>query len=388
MIKDIIINEKELLEVLQDLIRIESVNPTLVKGGSGESRIAAYIGEYLNEMGLEVKYQEMGENRTNVIGILRGSGGGRTIMLNGHTDTVSAQGMEIEPFDPVYREGKVYGRGSIDMKGGLAAMILAVKAIIDAGIKPEGDVILAFVADEEYASIGTERLVQEYKAHGAIVCEPTNLDIVLAHKGFAWSRVEIMGRAAHGSKPEKGIDAIVKTGKVLVELDELGKKLTAKKVHPLLGSPSIHASLIEGGKELSTYPDYCKLEIERRTLPGENRESVIKELSEIVERIKARDAQFQARWEVFSYRSALEVRRDEPIVEALAKSYTAVLKRDPVYNGMSGWLDSAILTEAGIPTAIFGPAGEGLHSAVEYVEFNSVIICARILSETIRAFAG
>lgn len=384
----ITINEGELLQFLQDLIRIESINPTLVKGGSGEARIAAFIGAFLQKMGLEVEYQELGEKRTNVIGILRGSGKGRAIMLNGHTDTVSAQGMEIEPFNPLYKDGRVYGRGSIDMKGGLAAMVLAVKTIIDQGVKLAGDVILAFVADEEYASIGTEKVVEEYKADGAIVCEPTNLQIVIAHKGFAWSRVEVLGRAAHGSMPDKGIDAIVKTGKVLVELDNLGQRLTARKVHPLLGSPSVHASLIQGGTELSTYPDYCRLEIERRTLPGENKEQVIMELDELMERIRNSDSQFQAKWEVFFYRPALEVCKNEPIVHSLEKSYKEVLKQNPVYGGMSGWLDSAILTEAGTPTVIFGPAGDGLHGAVEFVEFNSVLQSCGVLIETIINFCG
>jgi len=219
----ITINEKELLTVLQDMIRIESVNPELSGSGSGEYVIANYLGNYLTEMGLEVNYQPIEYNRANVIGVLKGSGGGRAIMLNGHTDTVSISGMDIEPLNPVFKDGKVYGRGSFDMKSGLAAIIIAAKSIIDSGLKPKGDVFLAFVADEEYGSLGTETLVKEYSADAAIISEPTGLQICIAHKGFAWIKVEIFGRAAHGSRPDKGIDAIVKAGKFLVEIENLGK---------------------------------------------------------------------------------------------------------------------------------------------------------------------
>lgn len=194
------INKTNLLKVLQDLIKIESVNPKLSSGGSGEYAIAYHIGNYLKEMGLEVNFQAIEEKRVNVIGILKGAGEGKTIMLNGHTDTVSLGGMNIEPLNPVFIDGKVYGRGSLDMKSGLAAMIIAVNSIIDSGLKTKGDVILTFVADEEYGSLGTESLVKDYSADAAIICEPTNLQICIAHKGFAWTKVEIFGRAAHGSR--------------------------------------------------------------------------------------------------------------------------------------------------------------------------------------------
>ncbi|MCJ7833491.1 MAG: ArgE/DapE family deacylase, partial [Deltaproteobacteria bacterium] len=273
-LSNIRIDEKELLQVVQDLVRIESVNPELAGTGNGECLIAEHIGNYLTEMGLEVRYQEIKPNRMNVVGVLKGSGEGRSIMLNGHTDTVGITGMDIEPLNPVFRDGKVYGRGSFDMKAGLAAMMIAVKAIIEAGLRPRGDVILAFVADEEYRSLGTEVLIKYFSADAAIICEPTNLKVCIAHKGFVWTKVEVFGKAAHGSRPNKGIDAIVKAGKFLGQIENLGNNILVQKKHPLLGSPSIHASLIKGGTELSTYPDYCLIELERRTIPGESVETV------------------------------------------------------------------------------------------------------------------
>ena len=249
---EIKINPKILFRLLQDLIQIESVNPSLSARGSGEAVIARYIRDHLHQLGLDVRFQEIGKNRVNVVGILKGSGGGPSLMLNGHTDTVGADHMEIDPFAAEEKKGRIYGRGALDMKSGVAASIMAVESIVAAGIKLKGDVILTLVADEEYASIGTEAVVAEYSADAAIICEPTDLKIVIAHKGFAWAKIEIFGHAAHGSLPHRGVDAIVKAGKVLAALEQLSETDLKKKTHPLLGSPSIHASLIEGGTELST----------------------------------------------------------------------------------------------------------------------------------------
>ena len=382
------IDEKELLQVVQDLISIESVNPELSGTGNGEHLIAEHIGNYLTKMGLEVRYQEIKPKRVNVIGVLKGSGEGKSIMLNGHTDTVGISGMDIEPLNPLFKDGKVYGRGSFDMKSGLGAMLIAVKSIKDAGLKPKGDVILAFVADEEYRSIGTEVLIKDFSADAAIICEPTNLKVCVAHKGFAWIKVEIFGKAAHGSRPDKGIDAIVKAGKFLNRIENLGNNILVQKKHPLLGSPSIHASLIKGGTELSTYPDYCLIELERRTIPGESAETVEKEMRTLIENIGSEDDQFKAKFEVSFYRPPLEVSQDHLIVSALTKAYSKIVKQAPEFIGVSGWMDSAIMTAAGIPTVIIGPGGEGFHAATEYVDFESVITLAKIVAETIIGFCG
>ena len=200
---EIQIKREALLSLLQDLIQIESVNPSLASKGSGEAAIARYISDYLSNLGLEVRFQEIEKNRVNVIGILKGSGAGPSLMLNGHTDTVRADTMEMAPFAAEEKDGKIYGRGALDMKAGVAALITAVQSIIAAGIKLKGDVILTLVADEEYASIGTEAVVNEYTADAAIICEPTDLNIVIAHKGFAWTKIEVFGRAAPAAYPTK-----------------------------------------------------------------------------------------------------------------------------------------------------------------------------------------
>ena len=383
---NLIIDEKRLLGLLQEMIKIDSVNPCLVKGGSGEFSIAHYIGNRLAELGLEIKFQEIEPNRLNVIGILKGTSQGKSLMLNGHTDTVGMDKMDIDPLNPRYDNGKVYGRGSLDMKSGLSALIMAAEAIVKSGVKLKGDVILAFVADEEYKSVGTEALTKEYSADAALICEPTNLEIGIAHKGFAWTKVEVFGRAAHGSRPDEGIDAIVKAGKVLTEVDNLANNILPRKRHQLVGSPSIHASLISGGTELSTYPNYCKIELERRVIPGEGYQTVVDEMKGLIDEISSRDEQFKANVEVFFHRPPLQVSKNEVIVKSLEKAYISVLKKEPQHSGLSYWTDSAILTEAGIPTVIFGPRGEGPHASVEYVDFDSVVTTAKILAEAIVEF--
>ncbi|HEY3315133.1 MAG TPA: M20/M25/M40 family metallo-hydrolase, partial [Bacillota bacterium] len=277
------VDEGWVLERLEDLIKIPSVNPSLVPGGEGEERIARFVGQVLGDLGLKVTYQKLGPKRANVIGVLKGKGGaagpagragsGRTLLLNGHLDTVGAAGMKIEPFAPARRGNKVYGRGAFDMKGGVAAMLGVARAIVASGVALAGDLILTFVADEEYASIGTEKIAQTYRADAAIVCEPTGLNIGVVHKGFAWVRLDVQDKAAHGSEFGQGVDAITKAGKFLAAMEAYEKRVLAKKVHPKVGRPSVHASLISGGIELSTYPDHCRVEIERRTIPGETRQT-------------------------------------------------------------------------------------------------------------------
>ncbi|MHA2495484.1 MAG: ArgE/DapE family deacylase [Candidatus Hodarchaeales archaeon] len=383
----ITVNEDELLALLQDLIAIESVNPTLAENGSGEATIAQFVAAFLQQIGLDVQLQEVAPNRANVIGILRGIGEGKSLILNGHLDTVSLSGMEA-PLKAEFKDGKVWGRGSFDMKAGIAAMVIALKYLVEKQIKLKGDVLLTLVADEEYASIGTEAIVNEYTADAAIVCEPTDLAVVIAHKGFAWIKVDVYGKAAHGSMPSRGVDAIVKAGKFLTALDRFEKTELAKKNHPLVGSPTVHASLISGGIELSTYPDYCKIELERRTIPGENRETVTEEIKDIFDEVRAKDPQFNASFEVFFYRPALEVSKDELIVQSVDKARSTLLKQNSAFQGMGGWLDSAILSSAGIPTVIVGPSGNGAHSAVEFVEFESVVTTTKILIATIMDFCG
>lgn len=373
------IDHSLLLSRLKELIAIESINPSLVEGGSGEVSVADYIGDQLDAMGADVTFQRFDGNRVNVIGILKGEGDGRSLMLNGHMDTVGVAEMEIDPFNPIYKEGKVFGRGAFDMKAGLSAMLAVGETLLQTKAKRRGDLILAFVADEEYGSRGTEELVKTFTADAAIVTEPTNLDLIIAHRGFAWARIDVFGRAVHGSLYKEGIDAIAKSGKVLVALEQLDQSFERVPEHPLLGRGSVHASLIEGGSELSTYPSRCKIEIERRTLPNESKEFVSHELSELLSRIREQDEKFKAESDVLFFRPSLQMDSDADIINQVIQSSERTIERHPELVGAAAWTDAALLFDSGIPSVLFGSSGEGAHAAIEYVDFESVIQMSAVL---------
>ena len=264
------IDRKYTLETLARLVQINSINPTLAPGAPGEKEIATFIAESLRACGLAVETLEPAPGRTSVLGRLAGTGGGRSLMLNAHCDTVDVRGM-AEPFSGAIRDGKLYGRGAYDMKGSLAACMAAAKALKDSGTRLRGDVLVAAVADEEYGSLGTSDMIAHVKVDGAIVTEPTGLEVCLAHKGYLWIQVETAGRAAHGSKFELGIDANMKMGHFLAKLSELERDLRSRPPHPLVGPPSLHAAMLSGGTGLSTYAPSSTVQIERRTVPGKPR---------------------------------------------------------------------------------------------------------------------
>ena len=365
--------------VLQDLVRINSVNPILDPSAPGEKEIASYVGEAMSALGADVRYHEPKAGRVSVVARLAGSTPGRSLMLNAHADTVDVVGMD-EPFSGELRDGRVHGRGAFDMKGGLAAMMGAVKALADAGCPHGGEVLLAAVADEEYASLGTEDLVRHYRPDAAIVTEPTALDICLAHKGFAWFEVTTRGRAAHGSRFDLGVDANMRMGRVLAALDALEGELRGRPPHPLLGPPSLHAATLAGGSGLSTYAAACRLQIERRTIPGETREAVTNEIRQLLRHQVERDPSFEADFEVLLVREPFEVAEHAAIVRALTEAATAVLGRRPSFVGQTPWMDAALLADAGAETVVMGATGGGAHAKEEWVELASVHQLARCLA--------
>lgn len=375
----------ELEPLLADLVAIDSINPDLVSGAAGEGPIAAYIANWLARAGLEVTLDEALPGRTNVVGIARGTGGGKTLLLNGHVDTVGVAGM-TDPFRPRSENGRLYGRGAYDMKGGLAACLVAAAEARQRNLR--GDVIVTAVVDEEYAGLGTMSIADRYRADGAIVAEPTELQLVVAHKGFLWLEVETQGVAAHGSRPHLGVDAIVKMGSVLAGLDRLADELGRRPAHPLLGPPSIHASTISGGGEWSTYPDRCLLAIERRLLPGETCEAAEAEVQTIVDRLAAADPAFKAAVRRVLERVPLETAPDAAILGVVQQAAEVVLGQRIAPTGVSFWTDAASLHNAGIPTVLFGPLGEGAHAAVEWVDVASVRACAEVYLATALAFCG
>ena len=373
----------EITNLLQQLVSINSINPDLVADGPGEGEIAGFVANWLTKAGLEVEIDEPEPGRPSVIGNVRGTGGGRSLLLNAHMDTVGVAGME-RPHEPSIIGGRLYGRGAYDMKAGLASIMYAAANARKLNLR--GDVIVTAVSDEEYASIGTSSVVKRCRADAAIVTEPTELDIYIAHKGFVWLEVETMGTAAHGSRPDLGVDAIVKMGKVLTDLEELDRSLRAQPSHRLLKSGSVHASLITGGQELSSYPDHCKLGIERRTIPGETQESVEAEIQGIFDHIARTDPDFKASARTTLVREPFEVPEDELIVQVVRRQATATLGRKPAIGSGAAWMDAALLSASGIPTVIFGPGGEGAHAVVEWADLDQLEQCSEVLLSVIKEF--
>jgi acetylornithine deacetylase len=353
----------DLEKLICELVAIESVNPDLVAGGSGESRIAAFVAGWLEAAGLVVSVVEPLPGRPSVVGVLAGSGGGASLMLNAHMDTVGAGGMTA-PFAPSVSAGRVYGRGAYDMKASLAACMITAREAWRLGLR--GDLMVTAVADEEVASLGTSAVIEQFRADYAIVTEPTELRLCLAHKGFVWLEVETTGVAAHGSRSDLGVDAIANMGAVLTGVLDLNTRLHAGRRHTLLGTGSIHASLIEGGQEMSTYPARCVAKLERRTVPSEDGASVLREIEDLIgsENAVAR---------VTLERSPSEVAADHGVSLAVAEA-----AGNPVIIGVAYWMDMALLNEAGIPTVAYGPAGEGEHADVEWVDLASVEKCVEV----------
>ncbi|MFB6241130.1 MAG: ArgE/DapE family deacylase [Gemmatimonadota bacterium] len=381
------VDPDDTLRLLRDLVRIDSVNPSLVEGAAGEAEIAAYVAGELRETGLEVETREATPGRVSVVGRLRGSeGAGPKFMLNAHTDTVGVEGME-DPFSAELRDGRVYGRGAYDMKGALAACMGAAKALADAGAPFPGELLVTAVADEEHSSVGTADVLTDYSADAAVVTEPTGLDICTAHKGFAWLEVETAGRAAHGSQFQVGRDANMRMGRVLARLEELEREVRSREPHPLLGPPSLHAPLVRGGTGISTYAERCTLRVERRTVPGETGEQVEAEVREILDELREA-GDFEASLETLLVRNPFEVEEDAPVVRTLEASAERVLGTVPEHVGENPWMDSALLADAGIETAVLGPAGDGAHAEEEWVDVESVVELARILADAACRYCG
>jgi acetylornithine deacetylase len=372
---------EDLIALLSGLVSIDSVNPSLVPGGAGEERIAAFIADWALGSGLEADVLEETPGRPSVLVRARGkTGAGRTLLLCGHIDTVNVEGM-ADPHTPRVEGDRLYGRGAYDMKGGVAAALMACREAARLGLA--GDVVVAAVADEEHASLGVQEALGAVRADAAVVTEPTELEVAVAHKGFIWAEIEVTGRAAHGSRPHLGVDAIVKAGPILYALGQLDRSL-GEREHPLLGRGSVHASTIEGGVEMSSYPASCLLGVERRTLPGETAADVESELESLLERCRSADPELVVEKRMGLVREPFEVDQGEEIVQAVL---AAAGGSRPI-GGASYWADSAFIAAAGIPTVLFGPGGEGAHAQVEWVSIDDTETVARTLVDVAAKICG
>ncbi|HEX9729989.1 MAG TPA: ArgE/DapE family deacylase [Gemmatimonadales bacterium] len=371
--------------LLSELVQINSINPAFSGGKTDERAIASFVAEWLDRIGLAVTSYEPEPGRMSVVGRRAGTGAGKSLMLYAHLDTVGV-GEMAEPFSGAVRDGRVYGRGAYDMKSGLAACMQAAHDLADRDLA--GDVLVVAVADEETESVGMQEVLRYVHTDAAIVTEPTDLGICLAHKGFCWVEVETTGRAAHGSRFDLGVDANMRMGLFLAALDGLERELRARDPHPLVGPPSLHVGLLAGGTGPSIYAARSRAEIERRTIPGETEQQVVREIEHVVHQLAAVDPDFRAAVRALLWRDPFGVDQDAAIVRAVADAATAVLGSPPAYGGQTPWMDAAFLQAAGIETVVLGASGAGAHAAEEWVDLESVRNLSAILVAAATAYCG
>lgn len=367
--------------LVSDLVAIPSVNPSIAPAEAhGEEAVAAFARDWLERHGVRAWLEEVAPGRFNTVAQV-GAGGGAALVLCAHLDTVGTSGMTIAPFDRRIDGDRIYGRGSYDMKGSVAAIMSALAAL--ASDRLNGRVLAALVADEEYASAGAFDFVARHPADACIVTEPSEGDLVLAHKGFVWAEVVAAGRAAHGSRWDLGVSAIGAMGRIIEALERFDRDELRRRVDPLVGPASLHCAMIAGGSGLSTYAQECRLKIERRTIPGETPAQVRDELTAVVAGTGA-----EARVDCFFDRPPLTCDPRAPIVAVVREAVRTVTGRVPRDVGVGYWMDAAVFGGAGVATVNYGPAGAGAHEAVEWVSLASVVETAQVLVAAARSFCG
>ncbi len=384
---------EELIKLTQELVKIPSHKDV----DGREKKVAEYIYDYCIENGLEAELQTVEGERKNVIAYLRGNGNGKSLMFNGHTDTVPPYNMTIAPFDAEVKDGYIWGRGSNDMKGAIACMLICMVALKRAGIKLNGDIIFTGVIGEEEKSEGTEYIVKSnLKADGAIVGEPSNYEYAIGHRGLEWLEIKIKGKAAHGGVPNLGINAISKAAKLILRIEqELYPKLK-ERYNEYMGPSVMNFGRIEGGSQPSTVADWCSIMIDRRYIPGENVQTVIGEYQQIIDQIKSEDADFDAEIVRMSNNMLtldhlyLMTDPENPLVTASRESISQIIGKEPEITRRRGWTDSALFSNyAGIPTVVLGPGDISYsHTKDERVPISHLIDYVQIYSNIAIKFCG
>jgi len=381
------LNPESLFATLADLVAINSVNPQY-PGGPGEGLLAEYIGNYFRKHSIPCEFQTVFEGRPNVIAKLDGKRSGRTLVLEAHMDTASELGMSRAPFQPVREGNRLYGRGSCDTKGGLAAMLHALKVLHDAEVRLNTSVVFVAAVDEEYSFRGVVKFLEKgIKADGAIVAEPTDLEAVVASKGVLRWRLRTRGRAAHSSKPQLGINAVAKMARIIVAMEERFPAIFQSRQHPLLGPPTLNVGVIQGGVQVNQVPDSCTIDLDRRMLPGETRESVWHEFETLLSELRACDPGLEAEMEQPMLEAyTLDTAPSERIVQVVS----GVLREVTGHNRLAGvpyGSDASALARAGIPSVILGPGSiDQAHAADEYVELDQVALAAEVYAHSILEF--
>ncbi|HRH97961.1 MAG TPA: M20 family metallopeptidase [Prosthecobacter sp.] len=373
------------LQTLAELVRINSINSSY-EGGPGEKEAAAYVRRFFEQRGIEVREQEVFPGRNNVIARIPGRDPSRRIVFEAHTDTVSIKGMTIDPFDPVIRDGRLHGRGSVDDKAGLAAMMHAVADIHASGELPPCEIWLAAVVDEEFSFRGVVKLCEGLKADAAVVAEPTEFKCVIASKGVLRWRIRTKGKAAHSSKPHLGINAITAMSRIVLTLNEDHERMQQVQ-HPLLGPGTCNVGVIHGGVQVNFVPDEAVIEIDRRLLPGEEVEPVLAHYQSLLDELAKRHSDVVAEMERPMLQDwPFQTDEDASLVH-LARGVLREMHREDGVSGVPFGSDASKFSRLGIPTILFGPGSiDQAHAAVEYVECAEVEAALAFYTQIARRF--
>mgnify|MGYP000398032407 CR=1 FL=1 len=362
----------DVVHVASQLISIESHRDTPGR----EKACSEKIAEIFSSWGFSPEMVPVLEDRPNVYCTLPGKGNGYSLMLNGHVDTVPAYQMEISPFLPQVKDGYLYGRGSVDMKGQIACMMVAMRLIKQLNIPLKGDLLFTGVINEEDRSEGTEFLVRNGPhADRCVVGEPTGLDIMAGHRGLEWLEFEFIGKAAHGGTPQKGINAISKAAHFINRIEEKLMPELANRVHPLIGPAVMNFGVIKGGTQPSSVADRCVIQVDRRWIPSEKLEQVLGEYQQILEELASEDPDFKAKMTRMESNMAtmdhypMEISLDDLLVKDFEEVLTLIRGKKPRIAAFGGWTDASLISNfAHIPTVVFGPGDLAVaHSRNEYI---------------------
>ncbi|MBI3647699.1 MAG: M20/M25/M40 family metallo-hydrolase [Actinobacteria bacterium] len=383
------ITDAKTQELLAALVRIESVTPWLIPSGRGEADVARFMAEWVGDLPVEVMLDEIAPGRVNFVVRLAGSGGGPTLCVNAHADTVGYANWADRALEPVVEGDRMVGLGAADDKAGCAAALLALRALVETGASLKGDLLVACVADEEGVSIGTEDLLGRYAMNAMLIVEPDRLPrVITEHQGFGWIDVVVHGKPAHGSAPDEGVDAIVHMAEVVRRLHHLDREVFAANPDPLNGRTVFHTGTITGGTDYATYPSKAVLGIEIGTQPGETLRDRVADIEAIFDEVREEFPDFRGEVVVQLDRDPFRAEGHEALWEALDDAAVEAIGTHLEPDGLNAWADSGLSQKAGIPTLMFGPLGGNFHAPDEWVSISEVASCARIVEGSVRRFLG